>query len=113
MVWGEDSYGKQLVYIPLHSGNFLVSLSFRGYSITYQHNSYSERFTTSSNDPTRRDWLYPYFMNDIMTGKEFSVGNLTFSAELKIYNLFNESYHSILYRPMPGRNYHIVFMVNI
>lgn len=112
-VWGKDSYGKQLVYIPLHSGNFLVNLSCRGYTLTYQHNSYSERFTTSSNDPSRRDWLYPYFMNDIVAGKEFILGRVTFSAEFKIYNLFNESYHSVLYRPMPGRNYHLVFMVNI
>jgi len=49
LVWSDDSYGKQLVYIPLHSGNLMVNLSFRNYFITYQHNSYSERYTTSSN----------------------------------------------------------------
>jgi len=112
-IWGVVSYGKQLVYIPLHSGNFLAGLSYRGYSITYQHNSYSERFTTSSNDPTRRDWLYPYFMNDFSAGKDFSVRKLNFSIELKIHNLFNESYHSVLYRPMPGRNYHMVLLLDI
>lgn len=113
LVWGDESYGKQLVYIPLHSGNLMVNLSFGNYFITYQHNSYSERFTTSSNDPTRRDWLYPYFMNDLMAGKEFHLKGFSFTAELKIYNLFNETYHSILYRPMPGRNYHLVIMINL
>ena len=113
LVWGDESYGKQLVYVPLHSGNVLLNVSYKGYSITYQHNSYSERFTTSSNDVTRRDWLYPYFMNDLIFGKELQVKRVRLSAEFKIYNLFNETYHSILYRPMPGRNYMFLLKINI
>lgn len=113
LVWGDESYGKQLVYIPVHSGNALVHLSYRGFYITYQHNSCSERHTTSSNDITRRDWLYPYFMNDLMAGKEMKFNKITVSVELKVYNLFNETYHSVLYRPMPGRNYMIVVMLKI
>lgn len=113
LVWGDESYGKQLVYVPLHSGNILLNLSYKGYSMTYQHNSYSERYTTSSNDVSRRDWLYPYFMNDLIFGKELQVKKVKLSAEFKIYNLFNETYHSILYRPMPGRNYMLLIMINI
>lgn len=113
LVWGDESYGKQLVYVPLHSGNILVNLTFKGFYLTYQHNSYSERFTTSSNNTTRRDWLYPYFMNDLIFGKELQVGKIKFSAEFKIYNLFDETYHSILYRPMPDRNYMVLLMLNI
>lgn len=113
LVWGDESYGKQLVYIPVHSGNALVNLSYRGFFITWQHNSCSERYTTSSNDITQRDWLYPYFMNDMMAGKEMIFNKITVSAEFKVYNLFNETYHSVLYRPMPGRNYMLVFMIKI
>lgn len=105
LIWGVDSYGKQLVYIPKHSGNALIQVSYRGFHITYQHNSYSERYTTSSNDTSRRDWLYPYFMNDLFIGKDFQFKKFALSLEFKIYNLFNETYHSILYRPMPGQNY--------
>ncbi|MDD4848335.1 MAG: TonB-dependent receptor [Bacteroidales bacterium] len=111
LVWGDESYGKQLVYIPLHSGNCLLNVSYKGFFITYQFNGYSERFTTSSNDVTRRDWLYPYFMNDLFFGKNFKIKNVHLSAELKIYNLFNETYHSILYRPMPKRNFMLQLMV--
>jgi outer membrane cobalamin receptor len=113
LVWSDASYGKQLVYIPLHSGNLMVSLAFHHFFITYQYNAYSERYTTSSNDLTRRDWLYPYFMNDLGLGGELMFGQTTLSAELKIYNLFNESYHSVLYRPMPGRNYCLVIKFRI
>ncbi len=70
LVWGDESYGKQLVYIPLHSGNLMLNLGYRNYFITYQYNAYSERYTTSSNDLSRRDWLYPYFMNDVSVGRD-------------------------------------------
>jgi len=112
-IWSDASYGKQLVYVPLHSGNAMLRLSMDGFFITYQYNAYSERFTTSSNDVTRRDRLYPYFMNDVSAGKSFRIKQLTFSAEFKVYNLFNESYHSILYRPMPGRNYYLTLVFKI
>jgi iron complex outermembrane receptor protein len=113
LVWGDQSYGKQLVYIPLHSGNVLFNVSFKGFYLTYQHNSYSERFTTSSNDITQRDWLYPYFMNDLIVGKSFKLKELNCSVEFKVYNLFNETYHSVLYRPMPKRNYMLMLMIGL
>ncbi|MEN8202091.1 MAG: TonB-dependent receptor plug domain-containing protein [Bacteroidota bacterium] len=112
-IWSDASYGKQLVYVPLHSGNVLVNLSLGGFFINYQYNAYSERFTTSSNDVTKRDRLYPYFMNDVSVGKNFRIKQLSFSVEFKVYNLFNESYHSILYRPMPGRNYYLTLVFKI
>lgn len=113
LVWGDEAYGKQLVYIPLHSGNLMVNLAFMGFYATYRHNSYSERYTTSSNDITKRDWLYPYFMNDLSFGKSFRAGKVSLSAEFKIYNLFDETYHTVLYRPMPGRNYMLLLMISI
>jgi iron complex outermembrane receptor protein len=112
-IWSDASSGKQLVYIPEHSGNALVNLSLGTFFLSYQFNGYSERYTTSSNDVTRRDWLYPYFMNDVSVGKSFQLKRVTLSAEFKVYNLFDESYHSILYRPMPGRNYYLTLVFKI
>jgi outer membrane cobalamin receptor len=111
LVWGDESYGKQLVYIPVHSGNLMAGISWKNFHLTWQHNSYSERFTTSNNDISRRQRFYPYFMNDLIIGKEFKMNKITLSAELKIYNLFDETYHSVLYRPMPGRNYLLMIMI--
>ena len=113
LIWSDASHGKQLVYIPEHSGNMLANLSLGDFYFSYQFNGYSERYTTSSNDVTSRDWLYPYFMNDVAIGKHFKLKQLSFSTEFKVYNLFNESYHSILYRPMPGRNYYLTLVFKI
>jgi len=113
LIWSDESYGKQLVYIPLHSGNMMAHLGWDNLFFTYQFNAYSERYTTSSNDVSRRDKLYPYFMNDISVGGIFHLKRLDLSLEFKVYNLLNEPYHTILYRPMPGRNVQLVFKIQI
>jgi outer membrane cobalamin receptor len=113
LLWSDESYRKQLAYIPLHSGNILTHLAWGSLFFTYQYNAYSERFTTSSNDISRRDRLYPYFMNDISAGSLFSLKRLDLSLEVKVYNLFNEHYHTVLYRPMPGRNFQLIFKIQI
>jgi iron complex outermembrane receptor protein len=89
----------------------MLNLSYDGFFLTYQHNSYSERYITSSNDIRSRGSIYPYFMNDLAVGKEITLEKITLAAEFKVYNLFDESYHTVLYRPMPGRNYMLVLMI--
>lgn len=111
-IWGDESYGKQLVYVPVHSGNLLASINYKGFHLSWQHNSYSERFTTSSNDISRRDWLYPYYMNNLSFGKTIDGEKCSLAVKLKIYNLFDESYRSALLRPMPERHYSLMMMFN-
>ena len=113
MVWGDASHGKQLVFIPVHSGNAMVNLRYNTFSITWQYNAYSERFTTSSNDLGRRNRLYPYFMNDLGFEKQWQFNGWGLQTGLKIYNLFDETYHTILYRPMPGRNFKVTVRVDV
>lgn len=109
--WGDESHGRQLVFIPIHSGNVFVHASYKGFYLNFQHNSYSERFTTSNNDLTQRNRLYPYFMNDISAGKDFRLKRMAILTELKTMNLFNEKYHSVLYQPMPGRHYLVTILI--
>jgi outer membrane cobalamin receptor len=119
---GDNSYGKQLPFIPVHSGNILLSMVYKQYYVRFQNNSYSERFTLTSNEvgssddsedigvgiPTSRmNWYYPYFMNNLSFGGDFVVGKIGFGIGFKINNLFNEEYRSVLGRYMPGRNYEL------
>ena len=112
-IWGEDAIGKQLPYIPLHSGNISMTLRWKGFNLLYVNNSYSERFTTSTNNLTRRDWLYPYFMNNLYLSKLFVTNKLNINVQGKVYNLFNEEYRSVLGRPMPGRNFLLEIVLTI
>ncbi len=111
LVWGDESYGKQLVYIPLNSGNMMFRLSRNNWNFSWHYKAYSERFTTTANNITHRDRLYPYFMNDLSISKQVNPGRLQITAELKVNNLFDEAYHTVLYRPMPGRHYMLLLTV--
>lgn len=111
-VWGTNTHRKQLVYVPVHSGNILFHIAYKSWYFGWQYNAYSERFTTSSNDVSRRDWLYPYFMNDVHAGKKIDTRLMHITTEVRVHNLFDETYHTVLYRPMPGRNYMVVITIN-
>ena len=106
----------------------------RGWYLTWQYNAMGVRslmtggssgpaddseelLTTSAND--RLYSLYPWFMNNLRIGKSFAVGSGKMGSgnndarvplqkmivELRIDNLFNETYRNELQRFMPGRSY--------
>lgn len=107
--WADESYGKQLPYIPVHSANIMAHLDGFGFHASYQWNYYSKRYTTSSNTKDMpQSSLYPYFMNNLFVGKTFEMEASKLNVELKIYNLLNETYRTVLQRMMPKRNYAIL-----
>ncbi|MBE0650863.1 MAG: TonB-dependent receptor [Bacteroidales bacterium] len=111
--WGTASVGKQIPFVPVHTGNVLLNLSLGNYYLTWINHSYSERFTTSTNELTMRDRLNPYFMNDLYIGKRWLLDGRKISLQFKIFNLFNEQYRSVLQRPMPGRNYMLLLTYHL
>lgn len=110
-ITNDGSNGKQLPYIPLHSANLFSRIEYKKFYFSYQWNYYSERFTTSAAEPGILVSIYPYFMNDIALGKMFEIKNLYFDLNFRVYNIFNESYRSVLWQPMPGRNYTVQLTV--
>ncbi len=107
------SFGKQLPYIPVHSANTMVYLMRNTWSFSYIWNYYSKRnTTTSNNESSLQDYLYPYFMNQAAIGKQFEIKGNKLNISLKVHNLLNEEYRSILQRPMPGRNYSLQLNFN-
>jgi len=54
---------------------------------------------------SRNYTLYPHFLNNITFGKQIEQPTGIFTVELKIENLFNESYRNVLMRFMPGRSF--------
>ena len=106
--WADESIGRQLVYVPLHSASVTGRLDWRGWSFVYKWRYYSERFTTSSNETaTRLDRVPSYFLSDVSLEKQFRLRPLDLSVKGVINNLFNEEYESVLSRPMPRLNFEI------
>jgi iron complex outermembrane receptor protein len=108
-IWADESYGKQLPYIPVHSANLVANISRNGFHLTWMWNYYSKRYTTyNSGKDSEMGFIYPYIMNNLYLGKEISMSKGKLDIELKIFNLFNEDYQSVLQLPMPGRNYSLL-----
>lgn len=103
--WGDESVGKQLVYVPEYSASVNGRVDWKGWSFNYKWNYYSERFTTSSNSSGVIGRLSPYIMNDISLEKSLSTKWAYLKFKLMVENLFDEEYESVLSHPMPGRNY--------
>lgn len=110
--YGLFSSGGQIPYIPIHSANLRPGIAWRNWQFQYQWNAYSERYTTSNNTPDILYSLYPYFMNDIHLSKRIESKRIHLTFIASIYNLFNESYRSVLWQPMPGINYRIGLKIN-
>lgn len=109
MNWADESYGKQLPFIPVHSANLSANLSRNGFHATWIWNYYSKRYTTTSTDKdSEPDVIYPYMMNTLYLGKSFSFHKKSIDVELKIFNLFDEQYRTVLQNMMPGRNYSLL-----
>jgi iron complex outermembrane receptor protein len=109
----DASTGKQLPYIPKHSANLYSRISWKKFYFSYQWTYFSTRYTTSAAEPGILVSIYPYFMNDIAAGRSFDTKKLFFDLNLKVYNLFNEAYRSVLWQPMPGRNYSIQLTIKL
>ncbi len=103
----DRSYGKQLVYIPLHSAAATATLSWRRWSLLYKWCYYSERYTMTSNDIMLTGTLPKYYMSNITLEKGFSTRWAELSLKGSVNNLFDEEYLSVLSRPMPGINFEI------
>ncbi|MDD4149030.1 MAG: TonB-dependent receptor plug domain-containing protein [Bacteroidales bacterium] len=109
---GDNSVGKQLIYIPLNKANVMFSTGYKGFKFSYNLALIGERFTTSSNEITRHV-LPAYSLHDIYLGKEMFVFGKALEVQFRINNLFDLDYQAILWRAMPGRNYKIFVKISI
>jgi iron complex outermembrane receptor protein len=98
---GDESYRKQMIYVPMHMGNLNLSISWRGYKIGLLNNYTGERFTASDNSA----FMPSFWLSNLYLMKGFKMKNFEFGINLNINNLFNQSYQVMLWRAMPGINF--------
>lgn len=101
----DKSIGKQLAYVPEHSANFFGRITAYGFYFYYQWNYFSSRYTSSAEETGILVEIYPYFMNDAGIGKEILLHDFAIDLNFKVNNLFNETYRSVLWQPMPKINF--------
>ncbi len=105
----DELNNKQLIYVPEVTSNATAGIFFKGSGIFYSVNYKSERYTSSDN----KQYLKPYTLHKISAQQKIALskkmdGHLRFA----IKNLFNTTYQTIAYRPMPKINYEITLQLN-
>ena len=99
--YGSD--GKQLIYIPLHHANAFAEVKWKTWNLNYTFEFTGER-NTSMNDNEFFAYRLPYYMlHHISFGKQLN----KFRLELRVNNLTDADYQTVLWRAMPGRSYEI------
>ena len=109
----DESYGKQLCYVPETSANINIRLTHRSWQLQYQWIHYSERFTTTSNEVTYiTGKLEPYYMSNLSLEKSLRLWRVDTSVKAVANNLFSTEYVTVLSHPMPRRNYELFIKLN-
>lgn len=98
---GDNSYRKQLIYVPMHMGNLQVSMAWKGFQVGWMNQYIGERFTTSDNSAS----LPGFFISNMFFVKSIKMKNLELSLNFNLNNIFDQSYQVMLWRAMPGINF--------
>ncbi|MDR0865783.1 MAG: TonB-dependent receptor [Candidatus Symbiothrix sp.] len=113
------TYGRQIAYIPWHSGSTIVNMSWKSYDLNYSFIYVGERYHNSSN--IRENYEQPWYTHDLTIGKSFYGKPVKFSKlnrfktkiSVEVNNIFNQQYDVVLNYPMPGRNYKLILKMDI
>lgn len=103
------SIKKQLIYVPKHQFNTDVWVRYKNTSLSYYYRYTGIRYISTDNN-----WLLPSnYISDVAIQQQVQVKKHRATLQFKINNIFNQSYQSIAWRPMPQRNYLLTFSLSL
>ena len=95
--------GKQLMYIPENQANTSLRLSYRNIYSSWVTNMTGRRYIAADNSI----YLPGYFLNNVSTGIKLNIKHNSIDMTFNIDNLFNVTYQTIAYYPLPRRSYFV------
>jgi iron complex outermembrane receptor protein len=105
----DNSYNKQLIYIPKHKFNISYSLTYKNANLSYNLYYVGDRYTDPANDEIATDYL----IHDANISYKFNLFNKQNKLQLKLDNIFNTLYFSVKYYPMPMRQVQLVYSISM
>lgn len=97
----DNSYKKQLIYVPENRFYANMTLQFKSFNISYNQSFTGIRYVTSDN----KGFLPAYSTANLYLGKNFKFDKHGFYFQAEILNLWNFRYEAVLDYPMPGRSF--------
>ncbi len=104
----DQSVGKQLVYVPFETLKLSGHLWYRDVAFYYLINRVGFRYTAADNI----DFLPAYTIHQIGFNTGYTIRKYKLGLGLSIDNLFDTSYESIPYNPLPGRAFYLTLKLN-
>lgn len=104
-----SSSGKQLIYVPQNQANVLYNMKYKNVYTSWIANMIGKRYTTTDNSK----YLPGYFLNSVLIGLRLNLRSHFFDTTFNIDNIFNVSYQTVAYYPLPGRTYSLKFLIQI
>jgi iron complex outermembrane receptor protein len=101
MLYSDASLNKQLIYVPLYSGQFNYGVTIYKATIMFNHTYTGYRYISSDHS----QYLEPYFMHNLNLAYKIDLKKISIDFQFQINNLSNNNYHVLAARPMPGINY--------
>jgi vitamin B12 transporter len=93
--------GKDLIYTPRNVASGGVTVGYKGFALFANLQYTGLRYTTSDNIQS----VEPYWLLNTRLSKSISLKNISLDIWVQAYNITNNSYFNLPYRPMPLRNY--------
>jgi vitamin B12 transporter len=98
---GDQSQGKQLIYVPYHNVIAGLQLGYRRFYLRSVNHYTGSVFISTDNSQS----LAGYFTSDLEAGKDISLKNAEVGFSFRVNNIGNLQYQVVAQRPMPGRNF--------
>jgi outer membrane cobalamin receptor len=110
---GKDviSWGKQIAYIPWHSGSAILNVKWKSCDLNYSFIYVGERYHNSAN--IRENYERPWYTSDLTIGKTFNYRKMKFKLSVEANNILDQQYEVVVCYPMPGRNYKLILKMEI
>lgn len=99
--YSSDIIGKQLVFVPMHSGNLNAFIQYKNTRLTGQAQTISKRFSTFDNT----QFLEGYTLANLLAEHTFVWDKIKMRLQGQINNLANTFYLNVRNNAMPGRSF--------
>ncbi|MEZ5082149.1 MAG: TonB-dependent receptor [Bacteroidales bacterium] len=103
----DDSYQKQLRYVPEHRFYTNLSARYKSWLLSYNQNITGLRYTTSDNS----EFLEAYSLGNLTAGKKMNIKKVSLYCQVDVLNLWDTEYQTIPFYPTPGRNYKVTLQI--
>jgi len=104
----DNSLGKQLIYTPRHTLTASAGVSWKTLAFKWIQRSNGKVYTLSDHSAS----LPGFWITDLHLEWNFKSDDLSVLIFSNLYNIFNNSYQVVEYRPMPGRWGELGMMIN-